>query len=95
MAYRVCITGAVGTLGKAFAKECASRGWDLFLTDLSEAQWCTVQLYPGRHQPVRALGERFGHAGLGGLDDQAAVGENSSHCRPVRQPGGASGRASG
>ncbi len=32
----VCITGATGGLGKAFAVECASRGWDLFLTDLSE-----------------------------------------------------------
>ena len=30
----VCITGATGGLGKAFAVECASRGWDLFLTDL-------------------------------------------------------------
>ncbi len=28
------ITGATGGLGKAFAVECASRGWDLFLTDL-------------------------------------------------------------
>lgn len=28
-----CITGATGGLGKAFAVECASRGWDLFLTD--------------------------------------------------------------
>lgn len=32
----VCITGATGGLGKAFAMECASRGWHLFLTDLSE-----------------------------------------------------------
>ena len=30
------ITGATGGLGKAFAVECASRGWDLFLTDLRE-----------------------------------------------------------
>jgi hypothetical protein len=29
------ITGATGGLGKAFAVECASRGWNLFLTDLS------------------------------------------------------------
>jgi short-subunit dehydrogenase len=28
------ITGATGGLGKAFAVECASRGWNLFLTDL-------------------------------------------------------------
>jgi len=27
------ITGAAGGLGKAFTVECASRGWDLFLTD--------------------------------------------------------------
>jgi short-subunit dehydrogenase len=31
---RVMVTGATGGLGKAFAVECASRGWDLFLTDL-------------------------------------------------------------
>lgn len=31
------ITGATGGLGKAFAAECASRGWDLFLTDQLEA----------------------------------------------------------
>ncbi|MCC6147724.1 MAG: SDR family NAD(P)-dependent oxidoreductase [Anaerolineaceae bacterium] len=30
----VLITGAAGGLGKAFAAECAARGWDLFLTDL-------------------------------------------------------------
>src|SRR5690606_24101088 len=33
----VLTTGAAGGLGKAFAAECASRGWDLFLTDLPEA----------------------------------------------------------
>jgi short-subunit dehydrogenase len=37
MRSRVFITGASGGLGKAFAVECASRGWDLFLTDVSEA----------------------------------------------------------
>jgi len=31
----IMITGAAGGLGKAFAVECASRGWDLFLTDLA------------------------------------------------------------
>lgn len=33
----VLITGAAGGLGKAFAVECASRGWDLFLSDLDPA----------------------------------------------------------
>lgn len=32
----VCITGAAGGLGKAFALECASRGWNLYLTDLNQ-----------------------------------------------------------
>ncbi len=32
---RYLITGAAGGLGKAFAVECASRGWDLLATDLS------------------------------------------------------------
>jgi short-subunit dehydrogenase len=31
----ILITGATGGLGKAFAVECASRGWSLFLTDLN------------------------------------------------------------
>ncbi len=30
----VCITGASGGLGRAFAAECAARGWNLYLTDL-------------------------------------------------------------
>ncbi len=30
----ILISGATGGLGKAFAVECASRGWNLFLTDL-------------------------------------------------------------
>jgi hypothetical protein len=34
MKSRVFISGSTGGLGKAFAVECASRGWDLFLTDL-------------------------------------------------------------
>ena len=37
MKSRVFITGATGGLGKAFAVECASRGSDLFLTDISDA----------------------------------------------------------
>jgi short-subunit dehydrogenase len=31
----VFISGAAGGLGKAFAVECAQRGWDLFLSDLN------------------------------------------------------------
>ncbi len=31
----VLITGGAGSLGKAFAAECASRGWNLMLTDLN------------------------------------------------------------
>jgi uncharacterized protein len=38
----ILITGAAGGLGKAFAVECASRGWDLFLTDLREADLETL-----------------------------------------------------
>lgn len=33
----VLVSGATGGLGKAFAVECASRGWNLFLTDLLPA----------------------------------------------------------
>jgi short-subunit dehydrogenase len=32
----ILITGAAGGLGKALAAECAARGWNLFLTDLSD-----------------------------------------------------------
>jgi short-subunit dehydrogenase len=32
------VTGATGGLGKAFAVECARRGWDLFLTDLDDTR---------------------------------------------------------
>lgn len=38
----VMITGATGGLGKAFAVECASRGWSLFLTDLRDAPLATL-----------------------------------------------------
>ena len=38
----VLISGATGGLGKAFAVECASRGWDLYLTDLNEANLETL-----------------------------------------------------
>jgi hypothetical protein len=38
----VFITGAAGGLGKAFAVECAARGWDLFLTDLNPSALQTL-----------------------------------------------------
>ena len=38
----IMITGATGGLGKAFAVECASRGWNLFLTDLRPAPLQTL-----------------------------------------------------
>ncbi len=34
----VFISGGCGALGQAFAKECAARGWDLFLTDINKEQ---------------------------------------------------------
>ncbi len=34
MESRVMITGGAGALGRAFAAECAERGWDLILTDI-------------------------------------------------------------
>jgi short-subunit dehydrogenase len=38
MRSKVFISGAAGGLGKAFAVECARRGWDLYLTDLDQVQ---------------------------------------------------------
>jgi short-subunit dehydrogenase len=38
----VMITGATGGLGKAFALECASRGWNLVLTDRSQSLLSTL-----------------------------------------------------
>ena len=38
----IMITGATGGLGKAFAVECASRGWNLFLSDLHPAPLQTL-----------------------------------------------------
>lgn len=38
MRSKVFITGAAGGLGKAFAVECARRGWDLYLTDIDSGK---------------------------------------------------------
>jgi short-subunit dehydrogenase len=42
MRSKVFITGASGGLGKAFAVECARRGWDLSLTDLDRESLATL-----------------------------------------------------
>jgi short-subunit dehydrogenase len=49
----VLISGAAGGLGKAFAVECASRGWDLFLTDTAEAPLQTLAAGLSRMYGVR------------------------------------------
>ena len=40
---RVLITGACGGLGRALAVECAARGYELFLTDLSEDKLAIIK----------------------------------------------------
>jgi uncharacterized protein len=54
----VLISGATGGLGKAFAVECASRGWNLYLTDLDPVRLETLSVGLGnaygvniRYQP--------------------------------------------
>jgi short-subunit dehydrogenase len=37
------ITGAAGGFGKALAAECASRGWDLFLTDIDPVKLAALE----------------------------------------------------
>ncbi len=49
----VLITGATGGLGKAMAMECASRGWDLFLTDLGRDKLMTLAAGLERSYSVR------------------------------------------
>ncbi|MGC9349772.1 MAG: SDR family NAD(P)-dependent oxidoreductase [Anaerolineae bacterium] len=51
----VFITGATGGVGQAFAAECAARGWDLFLTDLSEEPLNLVSQGLGRLYSINAL----------------------------------------
>jgi short-subunit dehydrogenase len=49
------ITGATGGLGKAFAVECASRGWNLFLTDIHPEALETLAEMLGRIYGIRVL----------------------------------------
>lgn len=49
---RALVTGATGGLGKAFALECAARGYDLFLTDLNPAVLATLATGIQRQHPV-------------------------------------------
>ncbi len=51
----VCITGAAGGLGKAFALECAARGWDLYLTDINESKLALLADGLSRQQGVHVL----------------------------------------
>jgi short-subunit dehydrogenase len=49
------ITGAAGGLGRAMACECARRGYDLFLTDLSERQLEGISLGVSRRYDVKVF----------------------------------------
>ncbi|HEX8990178.1 MAG TPA: SDR family NAD(P)-dependent oxidoreductase [Anaerolineales bacterium] len=53
----VFITGATGGLGKAMAAECASRGWDLYLTDLRRDRLATLATGLERSYGVHVLYE--------------------------------------
>jgi hypothetical protein len=51
----VLITGAAGGLGRAFAMECARRGYDLFLTDINYSGLLLIRQGINNHYPVRVL----------------------------------------
>lgn len=73
------ITGAAGGLGKAFASECAGRGWNLFLTDISlsslsslaegltNAYGIHVSCYPCDLTSIQSRRELFDHIKANGL----------------------------
>jgi uncharacterized protein len=71
----VLVSGASGGLGKAFAVECASRGWDLFLTDLRPAP---LEKLAASLEQVH--GVRVRHAACD-LSDAAARAELFNHIR--------------
>ena len=54
----VLITGAAGGLGRAFANECARRGYDLFLTDVNGAGLRSIESGISRRYPVRVVTQR-------------------------------------
>ncbi len=54
----VCITGAAGGLGKAFALECASRGWNLYLTDINHEKLERLALGLTRLHDVKVIYDR-------------------------------------
>lgn len=51
----VLITGAAGGLGRAFAVDCAKRGYDLFLTDINDAGLKLIENGITSRYPVKAL----------------------------------------
>jgi short-subunit dehydrogenase len=51
----VLITGAAGGLGRAFAVDCAKRGYDLFLTDINDTGLKLLEKGIKSRYPVRVL----------------------------------------
>jgi short-subunit dehydrogenase len=51
----VLITGAAGGLGRAFAVDCAKRGYDLFLTDINDAGLKLIEKGITSRYPVKVL----------------------------------------
>ncbi len=68
----VFITGATGGLGKAMAVECASRGWDLFLTDLRSDRLAVLAAGLERSYGVRV---HYGEADLTDPGSRSALFE--------------------
>ncbi|HHT47937.1 MAG TPA: SDR family NAD(P)-dependent oxidoreductase [Firmicutes bacterium] len=72
----VCITGATGGLGRAFAAECAARGWDLFLTDLGEEQLSAL---------TRGLSSTYGIKVLYGVCDLTSAQSRLKLFRRIKE----------
>jgi short-subunit dehydrogenase len=72
----VLITGAAGGLGRAFANECARRGYDLFLTDVNAAGLKRIEQGVTSRYPVRVLAmacDLTNEAEVDGLFNYAAI----------------------